>query len=277
MDFGTRTVLITGAGSGIGLATARRLDAEGFSLVLVLRPGADCPTGWRSPVSFEYCDLARPNDVSQLIARVRAKHRSLDVLFCNAGVQPWDRKITPEGLELGFATEVVSTYLLIDGLTSWLASSQYPLVLVTGSLVHRWGNYEFEALASGKDFDPNQTYYANKLCQMQLVSYFASTLKVKGIPVHALEPGMTRTAFARHFCGFYRMMSVIWRPFMRRPEDVAEDVLRLLLTGDLMETSGSNWYRGRPKPLAPQALDHLAIWRLAEDLHKLCSALQQRV
>lgn len=270
-------ILITGAGSGIGLSAARRLDAEGYSLILVFRPGAASPSdGWSERVSFERCDLSSPQEIEGLIARLKARYASLETVFSNAAVQPWRCERTKDGLESGFATAVLGTYLLVRGLTPLLSVGERPLVVVTGSLVHAWGRYSFDDLATGKGFDPNKTYYANKLCQMQLVTYFSGALKRERIAVHALEPGMTRTRFARSFHGFYRFMSIIWRPFMRAPEDVAADLFGLIRRNDLLETSGTNWLRGQPRPLSSAAADPIASAALAEALAALAQRLPLR-
>ena len=272
-----KTVLITGASSGIGLAAARRLAAEGYGLILVVRPGTRFPEGTWDParVRIAECDLSRPREVKALTGRLVSEDVPLDVVFSNAAVQPWQRQETRDGFELGLATAVLGTYGLVEGLHPLLArraNGHPPLVVVTGSLVHRWGEYDLGDLQRQRGFDPNASYYGAKLAQMQLVTHFAAAMQKEGIAVHSLEPGMTRTAFARHFRGFYRMMSLLWRPFMRAPEAVAGDFLTLIRRPDLLETSGTNWLKGKPRPLSPAARDRKA----ADALVEACRALIEK-
>ncbi len=260
-------VVITGAGSGIGLATALRLDREGFWVTAILRPGSARPDQpWSERVSFDHCDLSRPQEVLALAERLKARLPSLRLLHCNAGVQPWTCTLTEEGMELGYATGPLATYVLATALLPLLKQTPGALLLVTGSLVHAWGENDFEKYAFGKDFDPNASYYASKLAQMLLVTHFAKSFGPLGVAVNSLEPGMTRTAFARHFEGFYRVMATLWRLFMRKPEAVADEVLALLRRPDLLATTGSNWYRGALKPLNAKARDPEAANRLATAL-----------
>lgn len=271
---GERILLITGASSGIGLATARRFDAAGDRVLAITRPGGSRLEGmWSNQLRQFSCDLARPQDISRLATQYLKGLEHIDVLFANAAVQPWHCTLTPEGLEGGFATGVLGTYLLIRDLLPLLERSREPSILLTGSMVHAWGQYHMPGFAHGEGFDANRSYYAVKLAQMQLVTYFSQLLQPHGIAVHALEPGMVRTQFARHFEGGYRLMARLWRPFMRSPEAVAGDVAALLQRSDLVTLSGSNWYRGQRRPLAPRATDRRAAGDLVEDLEGLCTDL----
>lgn len=267
-------VVITGAASGIGLATARRLDAAGAQVTAVTRPGGSRIDGdWSDALRIEVCDLSRPHDIARLVGEDLADEPRVDVLIANAAVQPWQRTLTPEGLELGFATGVLGTYLLIRAMVPRLLQSPAPVIVVTGSMVHRWGRHQFPDFATGAAFDPNRTYYAVKLAQMQLVTHFAGLLRPRGIAVHALEPGMVRTRFARHFEGGYRLMAGLWRLFMRRPEAVADEMAALLSRADLLSLSGTNWFHGRPRALAPLATDPAAVGQLVDNLEALCAKL----
>ncbi|WP_407051071.1 SDR family oxidoreductase [Methyloraptor flagellatus] len=268
-----RHVVITGAASGIGRATAERLAADGHRLTLVCRPGTEtrlAPLA-KAGAAVVGCDLSRPREVARLAARLVAEGGAVDVLFCNAGVQPWRRERTPEGLELGFAVNVLAAYVLVRDSLPSLRRSSAPLVLVTGSLVEAWGAVRLDDLQSARDFDPNRAYWTQKLAVLQLVHHFAGLYRDAGIAVHAIEPGMTRTAFARHFRGFYRFMSIVWRPFMRRPEAVAAEIAALISRADLLETTGTNWHRGRPKQPSAAATDAVAARALAEACERLAA------
>ena len=84
-----KTVLITGASRGIGLAIAQALDSEGAKLILTARgrgPLARAASQLRGTVMSMPADVTRPGDVKRLMAAVRKRVHRLDILINNAGV-----------------------------------------------------------------------------------------------------------------------------------------------------------------------------------------------
>ncbi len=119
-----RHVVITGATSGLGLATAATLAARGAELTLVGRDRAKTNGVARdlkrrfgnSSVHVEIADLSRLEDVRALVARLLGKGRPIDVLVNNAGALINPRELTTEGLEKSFALLLAGPYVLTEGL-----------------------------------------------------------------------------------------------------------------------------------------------------------------
>src|SRR6185312_7537923 len=96
-----RVAVITGAGSGIGLATARRFAAEGAKVVAVdLNADAGKAAADEAGGDFVACDVADEGSVREVVEGVAARHGQVDIAFNNAGISPPDDdSILETGLE----------------------------------------------------------------------------------------------------------------------------------------------------------------------------------
>ena len=123
-------VVLTGASSGLGLATSIALAEAGAKLTLVIRnPDGIAPlknhiaaeTG-RTDITVELADLALMSDVNALTRRLIERDEPIDVLINNAGALFNERLLTDEGLERSFALLLLSPWQLTRGLKPLLAN-----------------------------------------------------------------------------------------------------------------------------------------------------------
>src|SRR5688572_31522110 len=126
-----KVALVTGAASGIGKATAIGLAREGATVVLLVRNagrGEQALSDLRAAVpqatveTLE-CDLASHSSIHEAARRFLADHDRLDVLVNAAGVFVKEKTITADGIELTFATNYVSYFLLTQELLPLLRQS----------------------------------------------------------------------------------------------------------------------------------------------------------
>ena len=129
-----KVCIVTGASSGIGETTAMGLGALGASVVAVMRdqsPKADAAMKEIESASREgggsasamYADLSSRSSIRQLAEDFEKRFDRLDVLINNAGVSPWKRYTTADGLELTFAVNVIAPFLLTNLLLGRLKAS----------------------------------------------------------------------------------------------------------------------------------------------------------
>lgn len=179
-----KTALVTGASTGIGLATARRFVDEGARVYLTGRREAELDSAARDlgpsavPVRADVSDTA---DLERLFERVKLDGQGLDVVFANAGggeFAPLD-ELTPEGFDRTFAINVRGTVFTVQKALPLLNDSAS--IVVTGSSSARRGSP-----GSG-------VYSASKAALGQFVRVWAAELSPRGIRVNTIVPGSTDT------------------------------------------------------------------------------------
>jgi NAD(P)-dependent dehydrogenase (short-subunit alcohol dehydrogenase family) len=206
--------IVTGANSGIGLETARRLAASGAEVVLAVRNAdkgrqavqniisslPDAPPDGR--LSTDPLVTAEPLDLSSLdsvaaFSAERTKHgRPIDLLVNNAGIMAVPRRhTTADGFELQFGTNHLGHFALTGRLLPLLRSARAPRVVTVSSTAHRIGRIELDNLQGERKYRPWRAYGQSKLANLLFALQLQrlSVLEGWGILSNAAHPGSTRT------------------------------------------------------------------------------------
>lgn len=191
-EFDGKTVLITGGGSGIGLATARRLVGEGATVVLVGRRAETVeaaaaeldPTGARAvPVS---ADVSKMDELDELVALIRDRFGRLDGVFANAGVAL--AFSTPKELSEAEFDEIVA--INYKG-AFFTIQKAVPLLEAGGSVVVNGTVLVNQGM--GLPIGLGSVYASTKAAVTNLARSFAADLGSRGIRVNAVTPGFIHT------------------------------------------------------------------------------------
>lgn len=225
-DFQDKTVLITGGGSGIGLATARRLLASGARVALAGRNAERLTSAAKSldaddRVLTVPTDVSRTDELDNLAEQVRARFGRLHGVFANAGTGTAGR--TAEVVESDFdrvlGTNLKGAFFTVQK-TLPLLEDGASVVLNSSWTAHR-------GLAMGA------VYSATKAAVIALTGALAADLAGRGIRVNAVTPGHIATDMFDGVTGgndqvkeMFRSQVVLGR--IGSPEDVAEVVHFLL-------------------------------------------------
>ncbi len=173
-DQSGRRAVITGANSGLGLATARELARHGASVVLAVRNRAkgDQAAGQiaravpGAEVSVWELDLADLQSVGAFAQRFASEHGQLDLLINNAGVMAPPRRLTADGFESQFGTNHLGHFALTGKLLPSLLATERPRVVTLSSGAHRIGRINFDDLQSERSYNNWRAYGQSKLANL---------------------------------------------------------------------------------------------------------------
>ncbi|MGC5033404.1 oxidoreductase [Micromonospora sp. DT229] len=268
-----RTVIVTGANSGLGLETARALAGKGARVVLACRDRGKGEAAAeviraRYPHGEVHCrplDLADLDSVAAFATAYRAEHGRLDLLVNNAGVMYPPLRRTRQGFELQFGTNYLGHFALTGRLLPLLLATEQARIVNVASNAHRTGRMDLDDLNwQRRRYARFAAYGQSKLAMLLFTLELHRRLAGAGssLRVTAAHPGWTYTGPSQGRDRLVTIVNGIGR-YLAMP--LAEGALPILRAAtDPDAEGGSYWgpaYRaensGPPVPASrsPQALD----------------------
>lgn len=179
-----KIALITGANSGIGLASAKRFVAEGAHVYITGRRQEELDKAVAligSGVTAVQGDVSNPDDLDRLFAKIRSESGHIDILFANAGLGTLEPlgQITEEAFDLIFDVNVKGTVFTVQKALPLMREGGS--IILTGSTTGSKGTPAFSI------------YSASKAAIRNLARSWILDLKGTGIRVNILSPGGTAT------------------------------------------------------------------------------------
>jgi NAD(P)-dependent dehydrogenase (short-subunit alcohol dehydrogenase family) len=279
-DFHHRLVVITGATSGIGYATAKKYASQGADLLLINRNeeksielSEELSAEFGSNYSYLIADFSKLSDVHKVGKELSTLERNIDVLIHNAGVYLTKRTITMDDLESVFQTNYLSTFILNYCLREKLKNQESGRILFVNSEAYRFAAFglHLDDLSWEKHhYSGINSYSTAKMAQLlsmiKLNEYFQGT----GITVNAMHPGNVRTNSGQNNNWFYKLTKKIFIDSSARPlENSAEALYYLGVSSELDNISGKFFNLTTEEELAPPALDKDAadkLWSISMNL-----------
>ncbi len=213
-DLKGKTIIITGASSGIGSVAARRLAQRGATVVPVGR-SSTATAAIAAELGTEPLTghNGRLNDVRGLAERLLECYPVIDVLAHNAGGTFGERRVTEDGHELTMQVNYFAPFLLQHLLHDRLSASRAHIV-VTSSVAHWGGRIDLDDLDFMKRrHSPSAAYTASKLADLLFAREIARRTPTTGITAVAFHPGNVRSRFGREASG---LSSLIYNTALRR-------------------------------------------------------------
>ena len=264
-----KTVLVTGATGGIGLATAAGLAGLGARVGIVGRDVARseaAATQLRAvggQVDVFIADVSSQDEVRRLADEALAAYPRLDVLVNNVGGYWATRHTTVDGLEHTFAVNHLAPFLLTNLLLDRLRASAPARVVTVSSGAQAMGTLDFGDLQGEQDYSGQRAYNQSKLANVMFTYELARRLAGSGVTANVLHPGVVRTDFGREDSkGWMRLMLPVIRPFMKNPERGAATSIYLASSAEVEGVTGRYFANGKPTASSKASQDGAAVARL---------------
>ncbi|CAG0899766.1 unnamed protein product [Darwinula stevensoni] len=242
-----KTVLVTGATSGIGKETALDLSARGAAVILTSRhlttaklAAEELIRKTGNPAVFPLqLDLASAASVRRFCADARRTHGRLDALVLNAGgAVVLDRpRRGLGGLEYHWAANVLGHFLLVHLLLDLLKRGSR--VVVVTSSAHVFGRIELDNLRCDRGYRKYTVFDDCQLGKLLFAKELARRLRASGVMVNAVNPGLTRSNIIERRPLWLQIAILLLWPFMKTPSDGAQTSIHCAVCEDAEGVTGA--------------------------------------
>lgn len=269
--------LVTGSTSGIGKATATGLAQMGATVIIVGRNESSLKR-IRDEIASEtnnemvhglVCDLSSLKDVRKLAAKFKEKFSKLDVLINNAGSFQSKQVLTEDGIEMQFAVNHLSHFLLTLLLLPELKEASQGRIIHVSSGFHYTGSIHFDNLNLDR-YDGLIAYAQTKLANVLFSCELARRLSDTKITSNALHPGRIATNMGDKYAkGFYGMVWNLIKPFLNTPEKGAQTSIYLASSHDVTDISGKYFAYSKLKEPSQSSKDEKTakrLWEVSEEM-----------
>lgn len=265
-----KTVVITGATSGIGAVTATTLARQGARIVFIARDrerGEQLLQKLRAiapgPGHVLHCaDLSLIAEMKRVGQGIADAENRIDVLINNAGAVFTTRQETSEGHEKTFATNHMAYFVLTALLLERLKATPRSRIVSTASDAYKAARLDFSDLQSRRGYGAFGMYGRSKLMNVLFTRLLARRLAGTGVSANCHHPGFVATRFGDSGSGFMNFLLQSSKRFALTPEQGAQTMLYLAASPEIADVTGTYFNKCKPAKLMRQARNDADAQRL---------------
>ncbi|MCR4996514.1 MAG: SDR family oxidoreductase [Butyrivibrio sp.] len=244
-----KLAIVTGANSGMGMATVEALSDEGAKVIMLCRSEKRGKEALQKlsekkdrQLELMLCDLGDYDSIRSFVSRVKEKYKKIDVLVNNAGFISLDRQETKEGLERQFGINHIGHFLLTTELIDIMDKGSRIVNVASGA--HKTGKIHFDDINLTKGYNVIKGYSQSKLANVLFTRELARRLKDKGITVNCCHPGAVATNIGiDRETGFGKTITGLLKPFFQTPAEGARTAIFLATDDSVKDITGEYFYR----------------------------------
>ncbi|KAF4088074.1 hypothetical protein AMELA_G00078590 [Ameiurus melas] len=265
-----KTVVITGANTGIGKETAIDLAKRGMRVIIACRDmeKADeaakeiAEVSGNQNVVCKKLDLANSNSIREFAQNINSEEKQLNILINNAGVMACPHSKTADGFEMQIGVNHMGHFLLTFLLIDLLKRSAPARIVTVSSMAHKWGTINLDDINSEKSYDKSKAYSQSKLANVLFTRCLAKKLQGTGVTTYVLHPGVVQTELWRHMNR--PQQAAIWliKPFTKTSVQGAQTTIYCAVAPELETKSGNYYSDCAPANCSSAAMDDEMAQRL---------------
>ena len=275
MSMQGKTIIITGATSGIGEVAAIRMAEQGARIIFTARDQARADetlaklkqANTKAEHAVHMADLSHLSEMKRIGAEL-AREPQIDVLVNNAGALFNKRQETEDGLEMTFALNHMAYFVVTKLLQDKLKPGAR--IVTVASNAHRGARLDFNDLQSRRSYTGFPVYSRSKLCNILFNRELARRISGSGVTANALHPGFVATRFGDNSGGLMRAVLKVAKPIGAiSPEEGAKTIIYLASSPQVAGVSGEYFYECKPATPTAEARsddDARRLWEISEQI-----------
>ena len=274
MSMQGKTVVITGATSGIGEVAAIHLAEQGARIVFTARDSVRADATMvklkqANPAADHAVHMADLSTLAEMkrIGTELAREPQIDVLVNNAGALFNKRQETADGLEMTFAVNHMAYFVITNLLLPRLKPGAR--IVTTASNAHRGAKLDFDDLQTRRGYVGFPVYSKSKLANILFNRELARRAPA-GVTANALHPGFVATRFGDNSGGLMRTVLKVAKPIGAiSPEEGAKTIIYLASSPAVAGVTGEYFYECKiaaPTKEAQNDADARRLWEMSEQI-----------
>ncbi|KAK7118289.1 hypothetical protein R3I94_021952 [Phoxinus phoxinus] len=267
-----KTVIITGANTGIGKETARDLARRGARVIMACRDlekaesarGELMEDSGNQNIVVKKLDLSDTKSIRAFAELINKEEKQVNILINNAGIMMCPYSKTADGFEMQFGVNHLGHFLLTYLLLDLLKKSTPSRIINVASVAHTWGSIHLDDINSEKGYSPRRAYGQSKLANILCTRSLAKRLQGSGVTVYSLHPGVVQSELFRNLSKPVQIAVKVFSPFTKTTIQGAQTTIYCAVEPELDNESGGYYSDCAPALCSREASDDEMAQKLWE-------------